>query len=164
MVTAKAIAEPELESLERKTPVIDPNRIEMNADGFKWREFMVRLPDGFVADDLKDPAAWRKVQAGRNALRKFDRLMILAYDETWFAEAVVASADYKSAVLAKPRLTTMPARYDNLFEDDKYRVAFIGHGYVVERKADGHRMTQPVANAELAARELAALYPRRAAA
>jgi len=160
----KAVAEPQTEPLERKSPAIDPNRVTLNADGFCWREFMVRVPAEFVADDLKDPTVWRKNQAARNALRKYDRVMIVAYDESWIAEAIVASADYKGAVLAKPRLTTLPQRYDKLFEDDTYRVAFIGHGYVVERKADGHRMTQPVANADLAARELTALYPRRTAA
>jgi hypothetical protein len=121
------------------------------------------VPDGFVADDLKDPAAWRRLQTGsRNSLKKFDRVFVVAFDESWVAEAIVASADAKGAVLAKPRVTTMPARYDNLFSDENYRVVWNGYGYVTERKTDGHIMTQPTANPELATRLLVGLYPQRA--
>ena len=145
----------------RKTPVIDTNRVTKQAHGMVWAEYFVRVPAGFVADDLKDPAAWVKVQSSGHGMRKFDRAMIVAFDESWFAEAIVASADGNGVVFAKPRVTTMPTRYDNLFQDDKYRVVWNGHGYVVERKADAHVMTQAVANPELAARELARLYPVR---
>lgn len=160
----KAIDPATLKSAERQVPEIDPARVQIQASGQLWREFFVRAPADFVADDLKSPSAWRKIQNGsRNSLKKFDRVFIVAFDESWVAEAIVASADSKGAVLAKPRLTTMPERYDNLFQDDKYRVAWNGHGYVVERKADGHVMTQPTANEDLAERLLTQLYPARVA-
>nr|WP_166488015.1 hypothetical protein [Mesorhizobium ciceri] len=152
-----------LKSADRQIPEIDPARITMQQSGQIWREYMVRVPADFVADDLKTPSVWRKVQAGgRNSLRKFDRVFVVAFDESWVAEAIVASADSKGAVLAKPRVTTMPARYDALFQDELYRVAWNGFGYVVERKADGHAMTQATANPELATRLLVQLYPARA--
>ncbi|TIO26938.1 hypothetical protein [Mesorhizobium sp.] len=150
------------ESADRKLPEIDPARVTLQQSGQIWREYMARVPADFVADDLKSPSAWRKVQASRNALKKFDRVFVVAFDESWFAEAIVASADSKGAVLAKPRVTTMPARYDALFQDDLYRVAWNGFGYVVERKSDGHAMTQATANPELATRLLVQLYPARA--
>lgn len=154
----------EIPAAPRQAPDIDPNRVQLQGSGQVWREYMVRVPADFVADDLKEPGVWRKLQNGsRNALKKFDRLTVVAYDETWLAEAIVASADAKGAVLAKPRITTLPARFDKLFEDDKYRVAWNGFGYFVERKSDGHAMTQPTANAELATRLLVQLYPARVA-
>lgn len=150
------------ESSERAVPVIDPARMALQFAGQVWREYLVRVPADFVADDLKSPSAWRKVQAGsRNGLRKLDRVTVVAFDESWIAEAIVASADNKGAVLAKPRITSIPLRFDKLFEDDLYRVAWNGFGYVVERKADGHAMTQATAN-ELATRLLVQLYPARA--
>ncbi|RWL17841.1 MAG: hypothetical protein EOR57_22445 [Mesorhizobium sp.] len=149
-------------STELPVPLIDPARVTLQHGGQLWREYMARVPADFVADDLKSPSAWRKVQASRNALKKFDRVFVVSFDESWTGEAIVASADSKGAVLAKPRVTTMPARYDALFQDELYRVAWNGFGYVVERKADGHAMTQATANPELATRLLVQLFPARA--
>ncbi|MER9174603.1 hypothetical protein NKH72_13520 [Mesorhizobium sp. M0955] len=150
------------ESSDRSVPEIDPARMTLQHAGQVWSEYLVRVPADFVADDLKEPSIWRKAQAGsRNALRKLDRVTVIAFDESWIAEAVVASADSKGAVLARPRITSIPVRFDKLFEDDQYRVAWNGFGYVVERKADGHAMTQPTANAALAERLLVQMYPAR---
>lgn len=156
----------DLKPAARQAPEIDPARVTLQYTGFAWREYMVILPAGFVAADLNEaPEAWKKVQNGsRNALRKFDKLMIVAYDESWFAEAVVAHADHKSVILAKPRITSLPARVDALFSTEEYAVKFLGSGqYAVERKRDGAIVTQAVASPELAARDLNNLYPRRAA-
>lgn len=163
---AKAEISTEIPAAPRQAPEIDPGRVTLQYTGFAWREYMVVVPAGFVAADLNEATeAWKKVQGGgRNAFRKFDRVMIVAYDESWFAEAVVAHADHKSVVFAKPRITSLPARVDKLFETEEYRVKFLGSGqYAVERKRDGAIMTQAVASAELAARDLNNLYPRRAA-
>lgn len=160
----KAIDPATLKSAARQAPEIDPARVQAQSAGQVWREYLVRVPAGFVADDLKSPEVWRKLQSGsRTSLKKFDRVFVVAFDETWVAEALVASADAKGAVLAKPRVTTMPERYDTLFQDENYRVAWNGFGYIVERKSDGHPMTQPTANPELATRLLAQLYPARVA-
>jgi hypothetical protein len=156
----KAIDPSKLKTEERLAPEIDPIRVQVQSSGQVWAEYFVRTPSGFVADDLKTPSVWKKVQSGgRSGLKKFDRVFVVSFDETWVAEAIVASADNKSVVLAKPRVTTLPERYDALFSDENYRVAWNGHGYIVERKLDGHPMTQPTANAELATRLLVQLYP-----
>jgi hypothetical protein len=144
----------------RQAPTVPPAAVTLNANGFVWREFMVRLPDAFVADDLKEPSIWKRVQSGHNALVKHDRLYMVAYDESWAAEAIVASADRERAVLAKPRLTNFPERFEKLFEDEVYRVAWVGNGYCVIRKADGHRMTTPAGSAGIAERDLINLHPR----
>lgn len=142
---------------------IDPKNVTLNSNGFGWREFMVRLPAGMVADNLKEPAIWAKVQKGPNAFRRHDRVYAVAFDESWIAEAIVIDGDKGRAVLAKPRLTTFGERFDRLFEDENYRVTWMGSGYVVERKSDGHRMTQPAQTVALAERDLRNLYPFKAA-
>ncbi len=140
---------------------VDPRHVTLNASGFAWREFMVRLPQSAVANDLSDPTIWRKVQKSPNALRRHDRVYVVAYDESWSAEAIVGEADGSKAVLCKPRLVTFPERFDQLFQTEDFRVAWMGAGYVVERKADGHRLTAPVHSAALAERALREQYPQR---
>ncbi|RVD30527.1 hypothetical protein [Mesorhizobium sp. M4B.F.Ca.ET.017.02.2.1] len=155
----------DLKPASRLAPVIDPARVTLHANGQVWREYMIRCPADMVSDDLKEPGIWRKLQASgsRNSLKKFDRLFIVAFDESWVAEAIVASADNRAAVLAKPRLTTFPERYDKLFNDGTYRIEWNGFGFVSVRIADGHVMTQAVPSAALAERLLAQLYPARVA-
>ncbi|MCW5747728.1 MAG: hypothetical protein KIT36_16185 [Alphaproteobacteria bacterium] len=141
-------------------PAIDPANVRLNLEGFAFRSIFVRLPEGLAADDLKEPAIWRAVQPTPARLRDFDQLVMVAYDQSWLAEAVVAFADATRVVLAKPRLTTFPPRYDRPLEDARYRIVWGGTGYVVERKHDGHRMTHPAATVALAERDLRHLYPR----
>lgn len=164
-MTKTALNATDLKPAARQAPEIDPARVTLQATGFIWREYMVRCPADMVSDDLKEPGIWRRVQVSgsRNTLKKHDRVYIVAFDETWVAEAIVASADNKSAVLAKPRLTTFPERYDKLFNDGTYKIEWNGHGYVAVRIADGHVMTQPTANVALAERLLVQLYPARVA-
>ena len=148
---------------ERRAPQIQSRCVFKQATGFMWAEWLVRLPRGFLADDLKEPTVWRDVQADRNtALRMFDRLFLIAWDETWAAEAVVAQADSISAILAKPRIISLAERSTPLFHDDTYRVVWDGVGYFVERKKDNQRMTSSAATPQIAERDLAALYPRTA--
>lgn len=144
-----------------KKPFVDPARVMVDFAGFARRSLFVRLPEGFIADDLKTPQAWEKVQANAaKALKRHDALYIVAYDETWIAEAVVSDADGKRAVLAKPRITNLENdRFDGLFEDENYRVSWAGNGFVVVRKKDDHVMTQPAALASHAERDLRGLYP-----
>src|SRR6185312_4992517 len=145
-------------------PVIKPFAVAVDMDGFATRNVFVRLPEGFTAQGLEDPNLWAQVQGyPGKSLKLFDRLMLVAFDESWFAEATIVRADSVSAVLSKPRITTIPPRYDRLFEDDQYRVKWYGSGYAVERKSDLHRMTGIVANAPIAERDLARLYPTRVA-
>lgn len=145
----------------RKLPEIDPAFVTLNADSFAFRQFMVRLPEGAIADDLKEPSLWGRVQTSRNvALRKHDHLYIVAFDESWAADAIVIQANSGVAVLSKPRLIAFAERVKPLYRDDTYSVAWYGNGFAVKRLSDGVRMTQIVANEALAERELTRLYPR----
>lgn len=146
---------------DRKLPAIDPAFVMLNADSFAYRQFMVRLPEGAIADDLKEPSLWARVQASRNvALRKHDHLYIVAFDESWAAEAVVGQANAEMAVISKPRIIRFAERLKPLYSDGTYAVAWYGNGFAVKRLADGMRMTQIVVNEALAERDLGRLYPR----
>jgi len=158
--TKAEVRRPALPS-ERNLPTVDPAFVALNADSFAYRQFMVRLPEGTIADDLKEPSLWSRVQANRNvALRKHDHLYIVAFDESWAADAVVVQANADVAVLSKPRLMRFAERLRPLYSDGVYTVAWYGNGYAVKRLADGTRMTQIVANEALAERDLGRLYPR----
>ncbi len=147
---------------QRRVPTIPATAIYEHAKGYCWSEYMVRLPDDFIADDLKEPSIWALVQRTHHSLRPHDRVYIVAYDESWVAEAIVAESSMSTAVLAKPRITTMPAKYENLLETEDYRVRWVGTGYVVERKSDSHKMTSPISSKVLAERQLWELTPRAA--
>lgn len=163
IATARVEAEGEISPTGRAAVEIDPARVVLDSTGQVLRSFVVRLPGGLIADDLKEPRIWRRVQLSRNAFRKFDRLFCIDFDESWVAECIVENADTNKAVLAIPRLTRFSKRFEKLFEDELYRSKFVGHGYVVERKSDGHIMCEPVASAAHAERLLMQLYPRPAA-
>ncbi|RWK57084.1 hypothetical protein [Mesorhizobium sp.] len=140
---------------------VDPKNVTVNYEGFAWRDLFIRLPATATADHLKDPDIWRKVQGVQvKSLRRFDRLLIVAYDESWCAEAMVDNADNLKAVLTKPRIHALGTRFDGLYEDDTYRVVWNGGGFCVQRKADKHIMTSAVANAMIAQADVARLYPR----
>jgi hypothetical protein len=146
----------------RKRLRVDPNTVTINYQGFAFREMFARLPSGMIADDLKEPAIWATLQKGPRALRKFDRLIVVSFDETWMAEAYVESATGEQALLARPKIIALSERSENLFNDGTYRVEWTGYGYRVVRLRDGASMTEAFANAPLAERALAGLYPKRA--
>lgn len=159
--TALATKTDEVET--RIIPKVDVRNVTVDMDGFKSRSIFVRLPEDAIADDLKEPGIWKGVQAvAAKALRKFDRLTIVAFDESWLAEAIVANADVVGATLTRPRIVDLPNRHENLFDDGTYRVVWNGGGFHVERKSDGRQMTSTAANAALAERDLANLYPKKA--
>lgn len=149
----------------RKPVEIDPNWVQLQAGGYCWNEFMVRMPEGSVFGDLMiAPGIWKNVQQNRRtALKKHDRLYILAFDESWGAEAIVTAATDLGVTLSKPAKVDMAPRTEALFENELHRVKWYGNGYAVERKKDNQRVTQIVATKGLAERELHGLYPRPAA-
>ncbi|TBB05131.1 hypothetical protein ELH55_01465 [Rhizobium ruizarguesonis] len=146
----------------RKRLRVDPNAVTVNYQGFTFREIFARLPSGIIADDLKEPEIWKNVQLSNKALRKFDRVIIVSFDETWLAEAYVENATGEMALLAKPRIVSFSERTEKLFSDGTYSVRWNGTGYDVIRLRDEAKMTDTFANAALAERALANLYPRRA--
>lgn len=158
-MSKSAVAE-KIDLTARKVPQVDPGNVRINTDGFVFRTVFVRLPEELVLDDLKENI-WRKVQGSPHvSLRKFDRLTLAAYDESWLAEAIVGEATVDRVVLAGIKRTELPARYDALYSDDQYQVVWIGNGFRVQRRRDGHFMTDAVATAGAAQRDLINLYPR----
>jgi hypothetical protein len=141
--------------------LIDPERVVLDTNGFAYRRWFVRLPAAFSADGLKEPSLWSPVQRSKKAVRKLDYVTVVAFDETWIAEAWVSHADGEKVVLATPKITRFSERYEALFSDGLYRVEWVGNGYAVRRIADGQHMAGPFATAALAQRALAGLYPRR---
>ena len=132
--------------------------------GVQWREYLVRLPHGATADDLREPSLWRKVQARPGtSLRVFDRLTIVAFDESWMAECRVTRADAVSAVLSIGKVISMgEGRFDNLPQDDLYRVMWAGNGYVVVRKKDEVVVSRPVRDLGQAATDMRRMHVRAA--
>ena len=141
---------------------IDPNQVKLNYAGFMFTEWFVRLPKDVIADDLKEPGLWRLYQSGQNGIRKFDRLMIVAWDESWIAEAIAEHATREGVWLSVSRVKQLSDRAERLFGDGTYQVQWNGTGYHVTRLADGAKMTDTFHNAALAERALVGLYPRRA--
>lgn len=145
-------------------PAIEMRSVVTQHEGNRWREFLVRLPNGVTADDLKEPGLWRKIQMRPStSLRVFDRLTVVAFDESWFAECRVIRADGAGAVLSIGKIVSMgDGRFDNLPGDELYRIAWSGNGYVVIRRSDNVVMTHAVRDLGQAARDMSRLHARAA--
>ena len=145
-------------------PAVTMHNVFEQYAGHQWREFLVRLPEGAGKDDLKDPSLWRKTQSRPGtALRLFDRLTIVAFDETWMAECRVIRADASSAVLSFSKIIEMgTGRFDNLPQDDTYKIRWSGTGYIVVRKSDEVIMSRPVRDLGQAATDMRRLHARAA--
>ncbi len=125
-------------------PKIKPMTCKWNAEGFAYRELFVRLPEAITLQMLNDePKIWRAVQADvHTALQKFDRVVAIAFDESWMIDAVVNVAERDSVMLAGIRKISMPQRSVALFADETYRVKWAGSGYGVFRLSDDVMMLQ----------------------
>jgi hypothetical protein len=148
----------------RKSPVIDPADVRLQEAGAMWRTWQLRLPQGAVLGDLNDPGLWVRVQrSSSSSLMKFDRLAIVAWDESWMVETVVASASDRSVTLSKLTRFDLTPRTEVLAGDDDHQIRWYGSGYRVVRRADGHPVTPTAATLQQAERDLRDLYPRPAA-
>jgi hypothetical protein len=160
-ITKPKAADP-VEKPPEKLPEIVPEHCTVQATGFVYKELVVRAPKGYTADMLNsNPKAWVKVQARGKALKKLDRVVVIAWDESWMADAVVAEASMTSVTFAKPRITTLGERQDKVIEDENYRIEWNGRGYVVRRKSDSVVVTETAPTLALAERDLRNLYPKR---
>ena len=145
----------------RVIPVIDPQFAKLNLSGNEYQHWFIRLPQGVIADDLKEPSLFRQLQQSPKALRKHDTLRLVEYDESWIAEAIVVEANATEAVLAGVRIVQFPQRIKPLFEDDRFKVEWRGAGYVVIRKSDGAKMSDSFPTEQLAIRAVGSQYPVR---
>lgn len=142
-------------------PPIPVHAIRLQAEGFVFREFVVRLPREIALADLVRPEVWRLIQGSRAiSLQKLDRLTILAWDEAWCATAIVAAATRGGVTLSKPQRIELEPRTEVLAGDENYQLRWVSTGYVVERRSDGHQMTDPFATVALAEPALERLYPQ----
>ena len=147
------------EVIARGLPQVRTNMVTVNAEGFAWREIMVRMPADAIADDLKEPSIWRDIQHSAKRLYEDDHLYIKAFDRSWAAEAVVASVNLEGATLGTFKIIKMHERTKPFLNDGTYRVILHGVGFAVERIADGQIMSEVMQNEKLAERELVDLYP-----
>ena len=150
--------EPEAPS-ERNLPKVSPDMITINAQGFAWRDIMVRMPADAIADDLKSLGIWRNVQHSTNRLFEDDHLYLKAWDRSWAAEAIVAHANLEGVTLGTFKVIKLYERTKPFFSDETYRVVLRGNGFAVERIKDGQVMSDIVQNEKIAERALFDLYP-----
>src|SRR5262245_39489234 len=85
----------------REPPEMKSHALSWQSEGFTWREAFVRLPQGMILADLQLPEIWKNIQQSRmTSLQRFDRVTMLAYDESWIVkDAIVADAGPTSAVI-----------------------------------------------------------------
>jgi hypothetical protein len=152
--TAEAVEPPR--SIE-----VSPVAVKVNSEGFCWREILVRAPADAIQDDFRNPAIWKLVQQNRTStLRKMDRLTILAHNEEWIIEAIVAAATGTSATLRIQKSGSFREPGEVLFSDDTYQIWWEGSGYAVQRKSDGVAMgSKSFPTEALATAHLRSLYP-----
>jgi len=139
---------------------IDSSTVTLDMAGTVSRHWHVILPEGMVADGVKDPAIWSRVQGNRRTtMRKHDRIYAVAYDGSFAIEARVAEAVVDAVVLAKPSILSFPERRTPLFSDENYRLEWRGDGFAVIRRADGLQMGGLQPSETLAIQHLRRQYP-----
>jgi hypothetical protein len=87
----------------REAPALKTTALTWQSHGFCWRDAFVQLPEGMLFQDLQDvPAIWRLLQrVPQTALKRFDRVTCVAFDQSWCAKDVlVVDADETGVVLA----------------------------------------------------------------
>ena len=161
LVEARGKAVEAIEAM-RKEPAVQPGCLWRQKAGSRYCQWECRWPEGASVEDLTEPGLWwRCQQEPQSALRRDDEVRILAFDSSWVAHCHVAHAGSTQVVLAVVSITELPERREQLFEDDRYAVRFVGNGYAVYRKHDGQQMAQPVHSAAAAQTNLVNLYPKR---
>lgn len=159
LATAVAEAAP-VSPIALRIPV---DNLSLDIDGMVMRALVLRLPRGVEMRHLIENSGdcFKLIQQSPRSLRKFDKLTVIAFDESWLATTIVASATDTDVALAKPAIVQLQARTAVLPGDDKFQIVWDGAGYVVKRRSDGHTMTLPVASLAVAQNDLSGLYPRK---
>jgi len=145
-------------------PKIKPANVEINAEHFCWREFLIRLPADVTWVCIHEQAdeVWRLVQSNPHvSLRALDRVVLLTHDESEMATATVCVATGTKVVLANFKKFSFGGRDETAqYADDVYKVAWDGSGYGIWRKSDGVRVKPGAfSSIELAKAEVRKLYP-----
>lgn len=143
---------------ERK---ITPDLVTLDVAGMATSHYHVNLPEWAVADDLKDPAIWSRVQTTRTPLRVHDSLYIVGFANKFAVEARVVQVSSDAAVLALQKIIHFPERLTPLFSDDQYRVVWSIKGFAVERISDGRRIGNDFGSEGLAIRHIQQQHAQR---
>ena len=148
----------------REIPALKPADLKWQYEGFVHRQAFVRLPDGLALQDINGSAAslWGGIQKNKTAaLRAWDQIRAVAYDESWFIDATVSHADDSQVILCGIKKTEMPKRAVSLYEDQTYKIEWAGNGYAVFGKNDQVRIgTQSFTNVEQAKQHLLNQYTK----
>jgi len=145
-------------------PKIKPQNVEINAEHFCWREFLIRLPEDVTWTSIHEQAdeVWRLVQSNPHvSLRALDRVVFLTHDESEMAMATVCVATGTKVVLSGFRKFSFGGRDETAqWADDVYKIDWDGSGYAIHRKSDGVRVKPgSFSSIELAKAEVRKLYP-----
>ena len=126
---------------DEKPHEIEPSGVMVNDAGQVWRNVMVRCPKEMIADDLRSPKVWKRVQGSRMAaLIKLDHLFVLGFDESWSVRATVTHATSTEAHLAIEKVSSFREQGQSLWSDGTLGVYWDGSSYGVRRVADGVRI------------------------
>lgn len=141
---------------------IDPARVVLDVGGLVRRQWVVRLPESMVADDLKLPGIWRRVQGHPpKAFQRWDGVFLIGFDESWAVSAVVTDADGSGVTLDGLRVIKGTARSGGGFSDGVYATFWAGSGYGIRRLSDGFTMPGgPYATLVGAERAIERLHPK----
>jgi hypothetical protein len=147
----------------RAAPLVKPASVTVNDAGHAWRNILVRMPEGAVADDLRDPKLWAAVQSTPvAALLKLDQLLILGFDESWGAEAIVTHASHNSAKLLVKKVFGFGGGIgEGLYSDGTLEIFWDGGSYGYRRVIDKIPLARGFATEGAAIDALRASYPRK---
>ena len=143
-------------------PLLKTTGVTINDAGMLYRNLVVRMPEGAVPDDIRDPQIWRAVQGAPHvSLVKLDHLLILGFDESWGCEAIVKKATQTEAHLTILKVFNLGGVAEGLFSDHMHEIFWNGAAYSVRRKSDKVEVVaHGFATEAQAARALHDLYPR----
>jgi len=150
----------EMDKPAAKLPEIDPNIVTRQSSGFAFNEWFVRLPEGYVPADILRLDIWKRVQNSK-PFKMHDKVRCVAFDLSWESESIVARANSSEVSLTPIWQKEIMGRSKPLFEDENYRVVWVGMGFRAQRKRDGQFMTETTATENLCIRDLTNLYPKR---
>jgi hypothetical protein len=148
----------------REAPAVKPEMVKLNEAGQVWRSVLVRMPEDAVADDLRSPAIWRRVQSSPySALLKMDQLLILGFDESWGAECIVTHASHTEAKLMIKKIFGFAGGIgEGLFSDGTLEVFWDGGSYGYRRVTDKIPLARGFSTEGAAIDALRRSYPRKA--